>query len=677
MACLLPVKGRKPPEGAAGGAAADGGAADGGAPPAPLSPRGGKRGRHQGLRFSILDRPPLLEALLLGFQQYLVMLGSTVLIPSVVVPPMGAAPEELAATFLGDRLPIVQGGSFAYISPTLAITAQIKATMLFASEHDRFIYTMRVVSGGIIGSGLIVFGIGFLGIIHPVLRAISPITVAVNIAVLSLALTSAGFPGIMPCPHLGFSVIALVILFSQFLRGAYVPLGRGRKWYVFELCPVILGLLSAWFLAWVLSASGAYSSRPDLAAACSTAQSDALHASPWFRVPYPGQWGAPIVSAYSTLTMLAGALPAMIESLGDYFACAQIAGAPVPPPDVLSRAISWQGLTCVLAGLFGTSSGTTAYNENIDKSLCITRVGSRFVVQLGAGVMILVALVGKFGGLFASIPPPLISGLFCIMFGLIAAVGLSMLAHTDQKSNRNIFIVGFGLYMSLIGFGLYMSLSVAQYFTEYAKAHGGGPIYTGNSVADGVLNSIFATAAAVALILTLFLDNTIPGTDAERGLTRWTHRLAARLPAGPAAAGLAERWRWWEDDHMNAVYGLPFGLTRKWETRAGGPAHAAAAALLAPAAAALAPAGAALRAALTWGGRCGPQHEEGGDGAAAAPAAADAEVDMGGGGSAGGGSTGGGAAALEPPAPPDAPGRGSGGGGGGPPAGGGAAGVDQ
>jgi nucleobase transporter 1/2 len=63
------------------------------------------------------------------------MLGSTVLIPSIVVPPMGATDKDLAAvictiffasgivtllqTLLGDRLPIVQGGSFAYISPTL------------------------------------------------------------------------------------------------------------------------------------------------------------------------------------------------------------------------------------------------------------------------------------------------------------------------------------------------------------------------------------------------------------------------------------------------------------------------------------------------------------------------------------------------------------------------------
>jgi hypothetical protein len=33
----------------------------------------------------------------------------------------------------------VQGGSFAYISPVLAIAAQIKATHTFASDHERFL----------------------------------------------------------------------------------------------------------------------------------------------------------------------------------------------------------------------------------------------------------------------------------------------------------------------------------------------------------------------------------------------------------------------------------------------------------------------------------------------------------------------------------------------------------
>ena len=43
----------------------------------------------------------------------------------------------------------------------------------------------------------------------------------------------------------------------------------------------------------------------------------------------------------------------------------------------------------------------------------------------------------------------MVSGLFCIMFGLIAAVGLSQMQHADQNSPRNIFILGFALYMGL------------------------------------------------------------------------------------------------------------------------------------------------------------------------------------------------------------------------------------
>jgi xanthine/uracil permease len=53
----------------------------------------------------------------------------------------------------------------------------------------------------------------------------------------------------------------------------------------------------------------------------------------------------------------------MVESLGDYFAAADISGAPVPPPGVISRAVALQGATCALAGVWGTTSGTTAYNE--------------------------------------------------------------------------------------------------------------------------------------------------------------------------------------------------------------------------------------------------------------------------------------------------------------------------
>ena len=47
--------------------------------------------------------------------------------------------------------------------------------------------------------------------------------------------------------------------------------------------------------------------------------------------------------------------------------------------------------------------------------------------QHGALTLRLPGRAGKFGGIFASLPQAMVSGLFCVMFGLIAAVGISQL----------------------------------------------------------------------------------------------------------------------------------------------------------------------------------------------------------------------------------------------------------
>lgn len=117
-----------------------------------------------------------------GFQTLLTMLGSTVLVPLLLVPAMGGSTADTAKvictcffasgintllqTLLGARLPIVQGGSFAYISPVLILAASIKSdpSNTFATDQDRFVYTMRYVQGGIIGSALIALGLALFSV---------------------------------------------------------------------------------------------------------------------------------------------------------------------------------------------------------------------------------------------------------------------------------------------------------------------------------------------------------------------------------------------------------------------------------------------------------------------------------------------------------------------------------
>lgn len=55
------------------------------------------------------------------------------------------------------------------------------------------------------------------------------------------------------------------------------------------------------------------------------------------------------------------ALPLCTLQLGDYFASAQLAGAPPPPKDVISRAVGAEGLCCCISGLLGTTTGSSAY----------------------------------------------------------------------------------------------------------------------------------------------------------------------------------------------------------------------------------------------------------------------------------------------------------------------------
>lgn len=79
------------------------------------------------------------------------------------------------------------------------------------------------------------------------------------------------------------------------------------------------------------------------------------------------------MNAASVIGMLAGVIASMVESIGDYFACARIAGAPPPPYHAINRGLGVEGIGCVLTGAWGTGNGTTSYSENIG-AIGITKV---------------------------------------------------------------------------------------------------------------------------------------------------------------------------------------------------------------------------------------------------------------------------------------------------------------
>ncbi|CDQ73578.1 unnamed protein product [Oncorhynchus mykiss] len=103
----------------------------------------GQEDQNKGLDlvYSINDRPPWYLCILLGFQHYILAFGGIIAVPLILAEPLcignnNAAKSLLISTIffvsgvctllqttIGTRLPILQGGTFSFITPTLAILA--------------------------------------------------------------------------------------------------------------------------------------------------------------------------------------------------------------------------------------------------------------------------------------------------------------------------------------------------------------------------------------------------------------------------------------------------------------------------------------------------------------------------------------------------------------------------
>ncbi|KAI4328302.1 hypothetical protein L6164_020665 [Bauhinia variegata] len=493
--------------------------------------------------------PPLWpEAILHGFQHYLVMLGTTVLIPTSLVPLMGGGNEEKAKmiqtllfvagintfyqTLFGTRLPAVIGGSYTFVPTTISIIMAGRYSDI-VNPQEKFERIMRGTQGALIIASTLQIVLGFSGLWRSVVRFMSPLSAVPLVALSGFGLYELAFPLLGKCLEIGLPELIILLIFSQ-----YIP--RMMRSDIFESFAVIFSVAIVWTYAHLLTVSGVYkNSSPKTQITCRTDRAGIIDAAPWLRIPHPFQWGAPTFDAGEAFAMMAASFVALVESTGAFIAVSRYAGATPLPPSILSRGVGWQGVGILLSGIFGTGNGSSVSVENAGL-LAITRVGSRRVVQISAGFMIFFSILGKFGALFASIPTPIVAALYCLLFAYVGSGGLSFL----QFCNLNSFRVKF-----ILGFSVFMGLSIPQYFNEYTAFKGYGPVHTGATWFNDMINVPFSSEAFVAGSLALFLDVTLHKKDNQTRKDRGMH--------------------WWDrfrsfktDTRSEEFYSLPFNLKK-------------------------------------------------------------------------------------------------------------------
>jgi nucleobase transporter 1/2 len=465
--------------------------------------------------YPIGSRPKMGLAFLLGIQQYLTMFGATVLVPFIIGGAMKMPPEAQAllistvffvmgvSTLIqsspaGNRLPIVQGSSFSFLPPILAIIALVK------TAGGDWMMMARQVSAAIMVASIFEIILGYSGLMGYIKRAISPVTIAPTITMIGLSLFALGVPAMAGNWVISIVTLLALILYSQVFS---------RSVRAFMLFPVLLAVLTGWILAligsligWIPEGNAAYL----LGAKLST-----VKAASWitFRHLVPFKWGFPAINSIfvaGTFGMLAAYLASMIESIGDYHSCARIAEGPVPTERMISKGLGAEGVGCFIAGLFQACAGTTSYSENIG-AIGLTRVASRRVIRAGAVLMLLLPFFGKFGAALTTLPDPVKGAMYLGLFGMIAAVGLSNLQLVNLNNARNLFVMGIILFAGL---------SAPSHFNANPinwSAAGKVAEVLGN-----ILQAILTSAMSVTAILGLLLDNLLPGASREdRGLAVW------------------------------------------------------------------------------------------------------------------------------------------------------------
>ena len=170
-------------------------------------------------------------------------------------------------------------------------------------------------------------------------------------------------------------------------------------------------------------------------------------AAPWFDVVTPFAFGLPTFDGVAIATFTVVMVVVMIESTGMFLALGDITGKKIGQAE-LAAGLRVDGLGTVIGGVLNTFPHTS-FSQNVGL-VAVTGVKSRWVCITGGAIMIVLGMLPKMAALIEAIPQFVLGGAGLVMFGMVAATGIRILATVDYKTNRyNLYIVALA-----IGFGL-------------------------------------------------------------------------------------------------------------------------------------------------------------------------------------------------------------------------------
>lgn len=370
-----------------------------------------------------------LKESIIGLQFLFVAFGALVLVPiltgldsNVALFTAGVGTLIFQITTRKKVPPIFLASSFAFIAPIMygVQTWGIAGTMSGLVAAGFFYIFLSIL--------VRVKGSGFLHkllppvVVGPVIMTIGLILspVAVN-----MAMGRSGDGAIVIVPE----TIAMTIAFLALITTMLVALmGKG----LFRLLPIFCGIVVGYIVSLMAG----------------IVDFSAFSTASWFAIP---AFTMPEFNIQAIIYILPIAIAPAVEHIGDMLAISNVTKEDYLKNPGLENTLLGDGLATSMASLVGGPPNTT-YSE-VTGAVTITKAFNPAIMTWAAIFAIILAFVGKLGGLLATIPVPVMGGILLLLFGIIASVGMDTLikSKTDLSNPRNMIIVSIILVFAIGG----------------------------------------------------------------------------------------------------------------------------------------------------------------------------------------------------------------------------------
>ncbi len=418
-----------------------------------------------------------------GLQHVLAMYAGAVAVPLIIANALGLSQEQLIylinadlftcglATLIqtlgfwnmGIRIPIIQGVTFAAVTPMIIIGKTHGLTGIYGS----------IMVAGLVTYLMSPYFSRLLRYFPPVVTGTIITIIGVTLMPVAVRWAAGGNPAAkdfaaFPYICMALVTLVLVLFFYRYFKGFLSNIA------------VLLGLICG----------------TAIAAAFGMVNFSQVATAGWIGITTPFAFGLPTFDLASIVAMVLVMLVVMTETTGDCIAVGEIIGKPVTKED-LTRGLRADGFSTILGGILN-SFPYTAFAQNVGL-VGLTRVKSRFVVAAAGAILVVLGLFPKIAAVIAAIPNPVLGGAGIAMFGMVAASGIKTLSKVQFDGTHNIMVVAISMGVGMI------TLAVPNFYHNFP------------SWAQVILHSGITAGSVSAIILNAILNGTDKPGDAAIG----------------------------------------------------------------------------------------------------------------------------------------------------------------